>query len=558
MIRLFVLLFLTAAAAWAQTDQAEPRFEAVKIVKSPHSTIPLVRGPFFGGDHYELRFATMLDLIRMAYDLDPEKVKGGPSWLELDRYDVFAKVPPGSTAQSRRLMLRSMLADRFKLVLHDDKQSMPAYALTAAKANGLKEAAGDGNTGCNFNMQNTPPPPPPSQGGGRPIIQLPVIQFSCKSMSMAAFATTLPGLAGAGQYFTNKPVSDQTGLKGDWDFNFKFTPKVPAGIQVTGESIPLFDALEKQLGLKLQESTLQLPVVVVDSVNEQSTEDSPEILKAFPPLPTEFEVADLKPSAPNGGRGAPTPDIKNGRVYLPGISLQNLIMVAWDLNETDRLINAPKWLNDDRYDLLAKAPADVAIGDLTAQQRSAVPINIDALRPMLQSLIKDRFQLKAHNEERPLTTYVLTAAKPKLSKADPNERSAWHEGVNDAGKSKNGNPSLGRLVTCTNVTMAQFADMLPGIAPGYVHTNVADATGLEGGWDFTFSFSPVGATMSPPPGGGRGGDGASSGDNEASTPNGAISLFDAISKQLGLKLETQKRPVQVLVIDSIDRKPTEN
>jgi uncharacterized protein (TIGR03435 family) len=106
--------------------------------------------------------------------------------------------------------------------------------------------------------------------------------------------------------------------------------------------------------------------------------------------------------------------------------------------------------------------------------------------------------------------------------------------------------------------MAQFAEMLPTIAPGYLRTNVVDATELEGGYDFTFSFSPIGALQAVR---------AQATDNtgksvteqaEASDPGAAISLFDALSKQLGLKLETVKRPVRVLVIDKIERKPLEN
>jgi len=96
----------------------------------------------------------------------------------------------------------------------------------------------------------------------------------------------------------------------------------------------------------------------------------------------------------------------------------------------------------------------------------------------------------------------------------------------------------------------RFPELLPGIAPGYLRTEVVDATGLEGGWDFTFSFSPVGVLQL---GRTQGGDNA-----EASDPTSAITLFDAMTKQLGLKLDTQKRPTPVLVIDHIERKPIEN
>jgi uncharacterized protein (TIGR03435 family) len=114
------------------------------------------------------------------------------------------------------------------------------------------------------------------------------------------------------------------------------------------------------------------------------------------------------------------------------------------------------------------------------------------------------------------------------------------------------------------MTMAQFAEKLKNIAPGYIHTPVLDATGLEGGYDFTLSFSPAGLARSG--GEGRGGRGAGEGGpppasdaaTAASDPNGAITLFEAIEKQLGLKLEAQKRPVSVLVIDRAEQKPTEN
>jgi uncharacterized protein (TIGR03435 family) len=160
-------------------------------------------------------------------------------------------------------------------------------------------------------------------------------------------------------------------------------------------------------------------------------------------------------------------------------------------------------------------------------------------------------------EDRPVAAYTLVAAKPKLKPADPNSRTKWQEGTVTDSKDKNANSSLGRLVTCQNVTMAQFAQLLPGIAPGYLHTEVVDATGLEGGWDFTFSFSPAGLFRMNQ---GRDGEGGASAGTvpEASLPSGAISLFDALTKQLGLKLETQKRPTPVLVIDHISQKPTDN
>src|SRR3977135_4298160 len=103
----FSLFIMFSGRAFSQPADALPKFEVAEIRSSPHTTQPVVRGPFFSSGRYELRFANMLDLIRMAYNLDPEKVYGGPSWLEMNRYDVFSKIPASSTAESRRKMLQS-------------------------------------------------------------------------------------------------------------------------------------------------------------------------------------------------------------------------------------------------------------------------------------------------------------------------------------------------------------------------------------------------------------------------------------------------------------------
>ena len=111
------------------------------------------------------------------------------------------------------------------------------------------------------------------------------------------------------------------------------------------------------------------------------------------------------------------------------------------------------------------------------------------------------------------------------------------------------------------MTMAQLAERLPTLAGGYIQTAVFDGTGLEGGWDFSLSFSPAGIF---PQATGRGGAGGgpngppNAGATVAVDPNGALSLQEAIDRQLGLKMETQKRPLPVLVLDHVEEKPTEN
>lgn len=161
-------------------------------------------------------------------------------------------------------------------------------------------------------------------------------------------------------------------------------------------------------------------------------------------------------------------------------------------------------------------------------------------------------------DERVVPAYTLTAVKPKLRKADPSNRSGCKEGPGADGKDPRvTTPVLSRLVTCRNITMTRFADLLPGIANalnplnGSIRSTILDATGLDGAWDFTLSFTPslgFAPNGTPMP---QAGDGPLD-------PNGALSLPDAISRQLGLKLAMEKRPASVLVIDRIEQQPTAN
>jgi uncharacterized protein (TIGR03435 family) len=179
---------------------------------------------------------------------------------------------------------------------------------------------------------------------------------------------------------------------------------------------------------------------------------------------------------------------------------------------------------------------------------------------MLKTLLADRFKLQTHMEDRPGTAYTLIAVKPKLIQADPLSRTRCKEGPGPDGKDPRiATPVLNRLMSCQNMSMAQIGDELQKVAAGYIYSPVLDGTGIQGRWDFTLSFSSIDLTRGggilnggPPPGA------SPTGALATTDPNGALSLFDAVSKQLGLKLEKQTRPVPVLVIDHIEETPTEN
>jgi uncharacterized protein (TIGR03435 family) len=178
---------------------------------------------------------------------------------------------------------------------------------------------------------------------------------------------------------------------------------------------------------------------------------------------------------------------------------------------------------------------------------------------MVRGLLKDRFKLATHVEDRPVTAYTLVVDKPKLQKADPANRTGWKEGPAPGAKDpRDSNPMLARLVTARNMTMAQFTEDLPRMAGGYFRIPVLDATGLTDAYDFTLNFSPIGL-LTGGPAGGRGGDAPpAAGAPLASDPTGGLSVFDAINRQLGLKMEKTKRSMPVLIIDHIEEKPTDN
>jgi uncharacterized protein (TIGR03435 family) len=535
-MRLFLCAALFLGAAFGQSSD---RFEAADVRVSPHSENNFnlfMRGPQTRAGRYEIRTATMADLIGAAYGVDVDKVYGGPNWLELDRFDVTAKLPAGSMRDQQKAMLRTLLAERFHLVAHADSKPLPAYIMTVGKRAMLKDADPSKNKGC----QGKPRP----QGAGPTA----PIEVECHGLSAAEIAQNLQDMAGG---YLRQPVVDSTGLTGTYDFDLKWTAR--GQLQAAGaDGISVFDAVDKQLGLKLDLKTSPLPVVNVESVDQKPTANAAGIENVLPGVaePTEFEVADVKLTAPEVTNNR-FQILPSGRVDIEGFDLKFIIEQLWQISD-DMIVNAPKWLSDVKVTVTAKAPSTAVVAG-----QNSPPVDIDTLITMLKNLLVERFKLQTHMEERPINAYTLTSVKPKMKPADPNGRIRCTEGPAMGQKDpRDSRPILGRLLNCQNMNMTRFAAMLQSLASGYIHAPVLDATNLEGSWDFTLSFSSIGQLRN----GGRGGDAPPPAEslNAASDPNGAVSLPDAISKQLGLKLEQMKRPVQVLVIDHVEPKPTEN
>jgi len=224
-------------------------------------------------------------LITFAYQLQQAQLVGGPSWLTSDRFDIVAKmegdpapVPPGAGPDPLMLAMRSLLADRFKLVVHKETRDLDVYALMVAKPGGKPSPAlKPSTTDCAqlmFGRRGGPPPAPP--GPSDPVLcgmRGTFGRIQVGGFPLSQFATGLQGQTG-------RIVIDRTGLTGNWDFDLTYAPDRPVGPLPPGVELPpvdpnapnLFTALQEQLGLKLESTKAPIEVLVIDSI-EQPTAD---------------------------------------------------------------------------------------------------------------------------------------------------------------------------------------------------------------------------------------------------------------------------------------------
>lgn len=504
------LITVLSGLAIAQDAAKTPAFEAADVhVSAPGTSDDQGISP---DGRMEFHGATLLRLISFAYSMQPDRITGGPSWIDVDRYDVIAKTAAGTSNLAMRTMLQGLLMERFGLSVKNEDKPQPVYALVLGK-HGPKESSGEGDSKCNRAQEEG------------------MLTLTCHHTTIATLAEQLPRSAPA--YF-DRPVVDRTGLKGAYDFKLSWVGRAQLPPGSEGKSLHIFSSVEKQLDIKIEPQTAPMPVLSVDKVNRTPSPNPPGVAEALGAAPTEFEVVEIKPSRPDEKQEF---NMRNGRIDARAVTLKELIGFAYEVDEDDMVRGGEKWLDTDHFNILAKT----------------VPLaSTDNFRTMVRAMLADRFKLKAHKEPQPVNVFALTAVKPKMKEADPSERSTCKAGALDGA----------RYYTCQNTTMKQLAEKIGGqVAGGYVDRPVVDLTGLTGAYDFTLTWAPVALTRGG--GGGRVGSsaregGSPGGDPTSSDPTGGLTVFQAIERQLGLKLAPQKHPLPVVVVDHIERLPTEN
>jgi uncharacterized protein (TIGR03435 family) len=241
--------------------------------------------------------------------------------------------------------------------------------------------------------------------------------------------------------------------------------------------------------------------------------------------PVQFDVVSVKMHSPEN-RDSRMQLLPDG-VRLSNLPLQDLIVQAYGLVLSDQIVGLPNWANSQRCDIEAK----VASGDVAAFKK----LTLDQVRSMGRPILTDRFKFASHEEKRVLPQYALVVAKGgdklQLSTLSSEDRDA-RTGLIGMGHASNPNGASMNELTARGVTMDRLASVLSQQGLGRV---VLDNTGLTGRYDFKLTWASDSVAADP-----------------NSTDTSGPSIFTAVSEQLGLKLEPQKGPVPVLIVDHIE------
>jgi len=243
---------------WAvcQSAAPPPTFDVADVQVSKAGPADPLRAQILPGGRVDIRNAPMKLLITEAYSVGPDDLTGGPGWLSAERYDIVAKADPKTPEATLRVMLQTLLAERFKLVIYKEEKVKSVYALVVAKGGPkFEQSKTEGAFSC-------------SPGQGEPGMA----HFVCHNLTMTMLAEALPRMASR---WVDAPVVNLTELQGSYDLQLDWNAR-PQGSDPAAATDPglvsMFDAIQK-LGLKLESRKLALPIIVVDSVERTPKEN---------------------------------------------------------------------------------------------------------------------------------------------------------------------------------------------------------------------------------------------------------------------------------------------
>jgi uncharacterized protein (TIGR03435 family) len=549
--RLAVALLLVSSASMSLAQTPVPAKEQappvpaepliVDVHPSPYRAVSWYR-PNIGNQRFDMRNATILDMISLAYNREGAAILGGPTWIDFDRFDVIAKIsslkPPSpganpaapSNAQNPydliRPVLKQVLTERFHLTYHTEDRLLPGYTVTVAKDGAKLSDAKD-----------------PTATGACPVAQdkaTPgLYTITCTSETIEQFLKLFGILP--------HPAIDRTGLKKSYDFTLKLAF---GQLRTQDDYVRVYsEALKQQLGLVLAPGDVSQPALVVDKVDRIPTANAPDIATLIPAQrDLEFEVATIKPAADT----EPQQQIRplGSQITFSSWTMRALMVEAWQLPTGAAIANRPDWFDVTKYTILVKLPPDVDARNVFQDR--------DLIDRMLQKLLIERFQIKYHaGEQTQQDAWVLLPGTPKMKKADPNSRSSCGFGPPAGEKAVTSTPEspFDQEFHCQNVTMDQFADLAQSLAGYEIKNRVPNKTGLSGSYDFTLYYTTTRKLRVDIK---AAADAAKEAGDTTVEPVAGVSLEDAVRKQLGLRLEKQPLTLPALILDHIEQIPTEN
>jgi uncharacterized protein (TIGR03435 family) len=264
------LALVAAGAVFGQTPATAPAFEVASVKPAPPSTPGMLKVQI-GGDPgmVDYKNVSLKMVIARAYEMKEFQISG-PDWLDAERFDILAKVPPNTPKGQIPLMLQNLLATRFKLSAHHEQKVMPVYAMVVGK-NGFKLKPLEGEPEGRMSMTIGP-----------------------RGRQMSG-PTTLAALSGGLSRMMDRPVVDLTGIQGTYQVDLEWVPdesegggmmakmhgmaaQAGAGGETHAEAtepngLSLFGALQEKLGLKLEARKSPVDILVVDSAEKVPIEN---------------------------------------------------------------------------------------------------------------------------------------------------------------------------------------------------------------------------------------------------------------------------------------------
>ena len=265
--RLGPLVVGVAAVAPAHAQDVPPRaaFDVAAVRTNTSGETTSVGGALQPGGRFIIVNAPLRQIIRVAYQ---RQITGGPAWIDSSRFDVTANAGAAATPQQAWAMLRTLLEERFKLRVHEERQEVPAYALVRA---GNGERLGSGLRRADFDCAAA------AQRGERSAFerqggQAPRCGIELGFGRLFAGGVSLGQLAGVLSKVAGRTVIDRTDLTGGFDVQLSWTPDQPrdAGPSVDAPAslaTSIFTAIREQLGLQLRPDRSEVNVIVIDSVD---------------------------------------------------------------------------------------------------------------------------------------------------------------------------------------------------------------------------------------------------------------------------------------------------